>query len=617
MTAPARAADPAPPPAQRPAIDALVAELGDPDYEVRQRAQAELARLGFAAFDALAAARDHEDLEIASRAKYLLRLMQVHLIDKDDPPEVVECLRNFRLVPLGEQLARMARLAKLPEDKGIAALCRLTRFEDSEILSKHAAVAIIAAHSPRNPPSEALAKRLRLDLATCRREAAGWLRVLAQFHDAPREAMAAWTALTDKEQAALARGDPQTDPRIVAALADQQLHWACKLAAADPAAVARAIRAVLAPRVDLAAMLSPHVDWIVQRRLWEALKTDPADFAQRLLRNPWATLYAAAQAYELAGETALAEATATRALAMDLADVKTRAIVHFQMAFALQREGLFRWAEREYRRVMDLAVTSNPLRNEAYYYLAQMLHDQADELRAAKVMAELVEALKKEGAAATAARTLAEAAAQRDYLYACHFAGGKDPAKHRRYLEEALAADPTNVEVLIACYHLPDQTPEFHKQIVQRIDQVVQLTRQEIERMPTQASPCNQLAWLVANTEGDLDEALRASRRSIEIQPQSAGCLDTLARCYFAKGDYAAAVKTQIEAAQLDPHSGQIVKQLALFRKKYQEKFGKPAPEPNPKKMPAPGANLIPSEPDESSGASGWDEFGFGDPFEQ
>ena len=58
-------------------IDKLIAQLGDKDYYVRQRAQEELARLGFEAFDALSAATTDDDLEIASRAKYLLRLMRV------------------------------------------------------------------------------------------------------------------------------------------------------------------------------------------------------------------------------------------------------------------------------------------------------------------------------------------------------------------------------------------------------------------------------------------------------------------------------------------------------------------------------------------------------------
>ena len=45
-----------------------------------------------------------------------------------------------------------------------------------------------------------------------------------------------------------------------------------------------------------------------------------------------------------------------------------------------------------------------------------------------------------------------------------------------------------------------------------------------------------------------------------------AGYLDTLGRCYYAVGDYANAVKFQSQAIELDPHSGQMNRQLVVFR---------------------------------------------------
>ena len=80
----------------------------------------------------------------------------------------------------------------------------------------------------------------------------------------------------------------------------------------------------------------------------------------------------------------------------------------------------------------------------------------------------------------------------------------------------------------------------------------------------------NQFAWLVGNTLGEknlqlAEEAIRNSHRSLEIKPDAAGYLDTLGRCYYAKGDLEKAVRFQQEAAQLDPHSGLIREQLELF----------------------------------------------------
>ena len=78
---------------------------------------------------------------------------------------------------------------------------------------------------------------------------------------------------------------------------------------------------------------------------------------------------------------------------------------------------------------------------------------------------------------------------------------------------------------------------------------------------------------MVANTEGDFDEAVELSQKSIELARATGdsphrlgGLLDTLAHCYYAKGDYANAVKHQQEALELDPHTESIRRALARFR---------------------------------------------------
>ena len=78
--------------------------------------------------------------------------------------------------------------------------------------------------------------------------------------------------------------------------------------------------------------------------------------------------------------------------------------------------------------------------------------------------------------------------------------------------------------------------------------------------------PYNQLAWLVANTEGDQDEALKMSLKSLELRPATAGFLDTLAHCYYARKEYAEAVKHQAMAVELDPYSPALARMLKKFR---------------------------------------------------
>src|SRR4029079_16687148 len=90
---------------------------------------------------------------------------------------------------------------------------------------------------------------------------------------------------------------------------------------------------------------------------------------------------------------------------------------------------------------------------------------------------------------------------------------------------------------------------------------------------PDEPTFYNQVAWLVANTEGDIDEAIRLSQKSVDLAraegespKRVGGLLDTLGHCYFAKKDYASAVRCQSEAAALDPQPVSITRQLKVFR---------------------------------------------------
>ena len=216
----------------------------------------------------------------------------------------------------------------------------------------------------------------------------------------------------------------------------------------------------------------------------------------------------------------------------------------------------------------------------AELHLAEMDHDQADDLAAGEVLEGAVKAFAanvrggNQPGNGTGVRvgSMSGFRAQMNYYFACHWERKGDHAKSRQCLEQALADDSTNIEVLIACFRLPDQSPQFHRKIQRLIRAEADRTRALIAASPEPAINYNQLAWLIANTEGDLDEALQLSWKSLELSPDTGGFYDTLGRVYFAKGDYDSAVEYQGKAVELDPHSGLIRRQLELFRKKLEEK---------------------------------------------
>ena len=71
--------------------------------------------LGFDAFDALNEAVDNQDVEIATRARSLLRQMQIQWSRKDDPPRVKQLLNDYESLDAEARQARMQSLVALPE----------------------------------------------------------------------------------------------------------------------------------------------------------------------------------------------------------------------------------------------------------------------------------------------------------------------------------------------------------------------------------------------------------------------------------------------------------------------------------------------------------------------
>ena len=120
-------------------IDRLIHELGDEKYSVRQRAQEELTELGFEAYEALSAATTHDDLEIATRAKYLLLLIQAQWSAENEPDEVRRWLAYYQSHSREVRLEVLNVLPRLPGGIGVPTLCRLVRFEKSKHWSKQAA----------------------------------------------------------------------------------------------------------------------------------------------------------------------------------------------------------------------------------------------------------------------------------------------------------------------------------------------------------------------------------------------------------------------------------------------------------------------------------------------
>jgi len=568
-------------------IDELIRQLVDKKREARQRAEEELTEMGNDAIEPLRAASDAKDEALAARAKYVLRLIHIEWMAEGDPQEVKECLSNYETLSQESRMDAMRRLAGLPNAQGAGALCRLVRYESS-VLSKRAALALWFDGTAMHAPNRKTAEVMRGELRNCKRPAAAWIETWLRLAEKPGTAAADWAKLIEDEMQLSGKNPDETSADVVAALIFFQATWLKQLDKTEErnAPIRRLAEldySTSGANAEFGEEMgrsffpnSPNtlmrvVIWLTEQKAWETIDALSRRLPDRFAADR-ALLYLQALAYEEQGKREAAEKTALQAFrgqdgGEENPDVKMYR--RFSTAILLRARGQNAWARRE----LESLVESAPLTGLVRPYLADMLHEQGENLEAAAVLekiAKAVEAGKMPGDMQFG--NPKEICAKRQYYLACHWKTQNNPAKERECLEKALKDSPDDIDVLIACYQSKGQPPEFHKRIVEQVRAVAAGLLAATHMPDVSATDYNNYAWLIANTEGDLDEALRFSRKSLEADPNVAGYLDTLAHVYAAKGDLREAVKIQTRAMALEPRSPSLKRHLEAFRKKLEGK---------------------------------------------
>jgi tetratricopeptide (TPR) repeat protein len=608
----------APPPATRSLprdsdVPALIQQLGHPSFAARVRARESLERLGLQAFDDLHAAQYHADSEIAMTARYLVSSLLVSWSTESDPQAVREALDEYGAKSESERQNRMDRLAELPDRQGLAALTRLARFETSLRLSREAALAIMRAPMSDDPAiRSAEADMIQNALGANNRQAAQWLRVYAEDLRQGDFNADAWRSLIAEQRVAVDAGADITTSRP----AVLELVRVCATRAAGAGQRVNALE-IAGAHLDLIPPKSGELidacSWAIDNRLHPIVLKIKSLHPDLFARHP-ILLYGAAEATLAGGDggdanagdvppdspvAQAAEKLAMQASAIDplplhgseqAAKLSPKAIEeiaqrHRETGRELESRGLFRWAEREYRHIIDSLPIDAAITANARAHLALMLGELQRHQDVVDVLEPMIRRSEEDQTFARRLQTLyvdvSRLKSTMIYHQGLAKAAGDSPESKqqaRELLSAALELEPNNVDVLIAMYRV-EGDEEWRNGIRRRIQSIALMIDNQIEAIrmqtqgrvrvpdlaPTLAEAYNQYAWLISNTEGDKQKALQYSLRSLELVPDAPPQLDTLGRCYFAVGDLSSAVRAQRRAVKLAPHSPPLRRQLAEF----------------------------------------------------
>lgn len=592
--------------AKQAEIAALVQRLGSDDYFIRRDAEQQLLQIGPDAFDALKKAERADDLEVASRASYILQQLRVQWSRGDDPLEVRQLLNRYDELPDQRRIAAIQRLAELPHDQGVGALARIARFDASPVVARRAALAVMEMDLSGREAVDLLIER---EIGASRRESANWLRALIVELRDPQAATALWRGIAEEEAALLAGESDETTWPLLERL------WNHELRHGNARSTVVETVAVLIHRIETTQKLQQQplagllftLDWCLKHERWQVLEMIERRYVDSI-RESRKLIYYLALAYAAQGKGDLSEQTAEAAFGLLADDDEARS----EIAAALALLGRLDWAEREWQYVIDNFPEVDVHSVIARFELASWRFDRQQYLEAAELLAPSCDAivdnqaertrLKKELEDNARAPELNDLIGRRDYYLACHYGAIGDYEREAERLELSAATYPRNIDVLIAMARARGGDEQYHARAATRIEKAKRRQQAEIERWNDPAIRDNEIAqrylaglynewaWLTANTSNDpaeLQEAIVASKHSLALQPDEPAFLDTLGRCFYAAGEYQDAVEHQRRAVAQEPHLEVMQRQLetfeqALAKEKTRDQPTNASPEPTP-----------------------------------
>jgi Flp pilus assembly protein TadD len=570
---------------------------------------------------------------VTTTAPFELRKL-LELFDTSDTDGKISQIQSLNRLDnyLGVRpLCRIARFECNPQIAKFAALelmRRLSPFEpaatlpiaDDDLSDLYGSLSEVTEGSlnTNTPQQTKLAAIIAEATQGARSEACQWLRLAFVTDNPSTFPLDQWSSIVQYEEQLTLSSHSDASIHTLAPL----MRWVAEQASLDPSTrqealeIGRRLSEITLARQPTILPQIQFCEWSLRAKLPELV---PAHFlssdsvfpqqAPSLLNYLLAESFAMQGKQELADQIArLARARATIRLQKDLSlDVNSTAeppenptdplalrsnsegMERAVVAEALINRGSFAWAEAELRVALEGRYDSPEFASTVgLSLLSQLLHEQDRDEEASKVLEAFAQRFENEKLFQMQIDSTGSEIPSTYHMFAANVLAknGKHEEARSRYLK-AVELYPENVDALIGLARLPE-TNEQKTMRLQEQSQVVILLRNEIEEIDRQlrlaapmfqksekrrlATQLNTYAWLIANTEGDQQEALLMSRRACTLSPDRSALQDTLAHCYERQGNFDAAVRAQRKAVALEPHQPSLHRALKRFEEKAKEK---------------------------------------------
>lgn len=560
-------------------IRELIQGLGSTSFRARENARTRLTELGMRAFDVLLETRDDRDLEVRMAARDLLRRIDVEWASELKEEEIRSLMMAYGQQTDAERRNRVDALAREDHEEAIRSLVRISRYESQERISKYAALCLIkSGQAGLIKPTPELAAQLEAESGTSRRPAITWLKLYAETISDREAVLDRWDEVVENEVLLLTDGidGGETDPRIVRDLIrwESDLLYLLGHRERGDEVIAQSIQLIDGSREQVV----EAVDWLIDRKAWSVIDELILAHPDSFENDPF-LLYHVAEVHERLERPADAERIASQAAAILGNDGRSR----LEVAIHLQQRGLEKWAIAEFHATIRNSAMGSIPNTDARISLAELLNESGQPFDAFRMLEELAVAVDEDAEIEKMVRRKREPksiASLAHYYGALYERTNQDFEAAWDHLMEANANDPTDPDVLIAMHEIPNSRPEWQAETRKRIDTATGYYRDQVRFVESQiggfedgggrqmaarmlADYNNRLAWLLANTYGDSDEAMRSANRAVSLDPDNAAYFDTLSSCYLMAGDRNKALRTQRHAAKLAPYSRAILRRLA------------------------------------------------------